>query len=124
MGVGEGERVVVEGEDEAAGGVGTRRKPIRHAGQHVRRFEAEFLAHMRRSHATTLKDIVETGKLSDDGEKAIAEAVEEFKKQFTTSDGSSAAPSDPDAEALAELLAQDDDPLVHQSADELVLDAI
>ncbi|MDA3643276.1 F0F1 ATP synthase subunit alpha [Saccharopolyspora indica] len=67
----------------------------------VRRFEAEFLAHMRRSHATTLKDIVETGKLSDDGEKVIVDAVEDFKKQFTASGGGSVVPSEPDAEALA-----------------------
>ncbi|MER7077034.1 ATP synthase F1 subcomplex alpha subunit [Saccharopolyspora kobensis] len=67
----------------------------------VRRFESEFLAHMRRSHATTLKDIVETGKLSDDGEKVIVDAVEDFKKQFTASGGGSVVPSEPDAEALA-----------------------
>ncbi|KAA5832751.1 F0F1 ATP synthase subunit alpha [Saccharopolyspora hirsuta] len=67
----------------------------------VRRFETEFLAHMRRTHATTLKDIVETGKLSEDGEKAIVDAVEDFKKQFTASDGGSVVPSEPDAEALA-----------------------
>ena len=66
----------------------------------VRRFESEFIAHMRRSHETTLKDIVETGKLSADGEKAIVDAVEEFKKSFTGSAGA-AAPSGPDAEALA-----------------------
>ncbi|MBQ0925283.1 MULTISPECIES: F0F1 ATP synthase subunit alpha [Saccharopolyspora] len=66
----------------------------------VRRFESEFLAHMRRSHETTLKDIVETGKLSADGEKVIVDAIEEFKKSFTGSAGS-AAPSGPDAEALA-----------------------
>ncbi|MER5390874.1 F0F1 ATP synthase subunit alpha [Saccharopolyspora sp. NPDC002686] len=67
----------------------------------VRRFETEFLAHMRRTHETTLKDIVETGKLSADGEKSIVDAVEDFKKQFTASDGASVAPSEPDAEALA-----------------------
>ncbi|MGW1677762.1 F0F1 ATP synthase subunit alpha [Saccharopolyspora sp. NPDC002376] len=67
----------------------------------VRRFETEFLAHMRRSHETTLKDIVETGKLSADGEKSIVDAVEDFKKQFTSSEGVSVAPSEPDAEALA-----------------------
>ncbi|MEB3368293.1 F0F1 ATP synthase subunit alpha [Saccharopolyspora mangrovi] len=65
----------------------------------VRRFEREFLAHMRRNHETTLKDIVETGKLSADGEKVIVDAVEEFKKSFTGS--ATTAPSEPDAEALA-----------------------
>ena len=67
----------------------------------VRRFEADFLAHLRRTHDSVLKDIVESKKLSDDGIKIIVESVEDFKKQFTTSDGSSAAPSEPDAEALA-----------------------
>ncbi|GAA2348288.1 F0F1 ATP synthase subunit alpha [Saccharopolyspora halophila] len=66
----------------------------------VKRFEQEFLGHMRRAHETTLKDIVETGKLSADGEKAIADAVEDFKKQFTGSEGTP-APSAPEAEALA-----------------------
>lgn len=49
----------------------------------VRRFEAEFLAHLRRSQAGVLSEIVETNKLSEDGEKAIAKEVEEFKEQFT-----------------------------------------
>ncbi|TDD09739.1 F0F1 ATP synthase subunit alpha [Saccharopolyspora terrae] len=65
----------------------------------VRRFESEFLAHMRRNHETTLKDIVETGKMSADAEKVIVDAVEEFKKSFTGS--ATTAPSEPDAEALA-----------------------
>ncbi|GAA0515635.1 ATP synthase subunit alpha [Saccharopolyspora subtropica] len=68
----------------------------------VRRFESEFLAHLRRTHETTLKDIVETGKLSEDAEKTIVDAVEDFKKQFTASSGESVAPgAEPDAEALA-----------------------
>ncbi|PKW19780.1 F0F1 ATP synthase subunit alpha [Saccharopolyspora spinosa] len=67
----------------------------------VRRFENEFLGYVRRTSETTLKDIVETGKLSEDGEKAIVSAVEEFKKQFTGSGGESVVPAEPDAEALA-----------------------
>lgn len=67
----------------------------------VRRFESEFLGYVRRTQETTLKDIVETGKLSEDGEKAIVSAVEEFKKQFTGSGGESVVPAEPDAEALA-----------------------
>ncbi|WP_190821626.1 F0F1 ATP synthase subunit alpha [Saccharopolyspora pogona] len=67
----------------------------------VRRFESEFLGYVRRTSETTLKDIVETGKLSEDGEKAIVSAVEEFKKQFTGSGGESVVPAEPDAEALA-----------------------
>jgi F-type H+-transporting ATPase subunit alpha len=68
----------------------------------VRRFENEFLAHLRRTHATTLKDIVETGKLSEDAEKTIVASVDDFKQQFTGSGGVSVVPaSEPDAEALA-----------------------
>ncbi|MEV5539156.1 F0F1 ATP synthase subunit alpha [Saccharopolyspora shandongensis] len=67
----------------------------------VRRFESEFLGHLRRTHETTLKDIAQTGKLSEDGEKAIVDSVEDFKKQFTASGGVSVVPSEPDAEALA-----------------------
>jgi F-type H+/Na+-transporting ATPase subunit alpha len=67
----------------------------------VRRFEAEFLAHLRRTHETVLKEIVESKQLSEDGEKAIVEEVEDFKKQFTATDGSSVAPEEPDAAALA-----------------------
>ncbi|WP_433869896.1 F0F1 ATP synthase subunit alpha [Saccharopolyspora sp. CA-218241] len=65
----------------------------------VPRFEQEFLAHMRRTHETALKDIVETGKLSDDGASTLVSAVEEFKKQFTAS-GASAPLNEPDAEAM------------------------
>ena len=64
----------------------------------VRRFEAEFLAHLRRTHETVLKDIVESKKLSEDGEKIIVESVEDFKKQFTTTGG--AAAEEREAEAL------------------------
>ncbi|MEU6269460.1 F0F1 ATP synthase subunit alpha [Saccharopolyspora shandongensis] len=67
----------------------------------VRRFESEFLGHLRRTHETTLKDIAQTGKLSEDGERAIVDSVEDFKKQFTASGGVSVVPSEPDAEALA-----------------------
>ncbi|MEU5847679.1 F0F1 ATP synthase subunit alpha [Saccharopolyspora shandongensis] len=67
----------------------------------VRRFEGEFLGHLRRTHETTLKDIAQTGKLSEDGEKVIVDSVEDFKKQFTASGGVSVVPSEPDAEALA-----------------------
>lgn len=67
----------------------------------VRRFETEFLAHLRRTHETVLKDIVESKQLSEDGEKAIVDAVEDFKKQFTAADGSSVTPvAEPEAEAM------------------------
>nr|WP_281361351.1 F0F1 ATP synthase subunit alpha [Actinopolyspora biskrensis] len=63
----------------------------------VARFESEFLAHMRRNQETVLKDIVESKKLSDDGAKAIDDAVTEFKKQFTTSEGGAVLPQHEEA---------------------------
>ncbi|NHD18742.1 MULTISPECIES: F0F1 ATP synthase subunit alpha [unclassified Actinopolyspora] len=63
----------------------------------VARFETEFLAHMRRNQETVLKDIVESKKLSDDGAKAIDDAVTEFKKQFTTSEGGAVLPQHEEA---------------------------
>lgn len=63
----------------------------------VARFETEFLAHMRRNQETVLKDIVESKKLSDDGAKAIDDAVTEFKKQFTTSGGGAVLPQHEEA---------------------------
>ncbi|SFD71151.1 ATP synthase F1 subcomplex alpha subunit [Actinopolyspora lacussalsi subsp. righensis] len=63
----------------------------------VRRFESEFLAHMRRNQDTVLKDIVESKKLSDDGVRAIEDSVTEFKKQFTTSEGGAALPQHDEA---------------------------
>jgi F-type H+-transporting ATPase subunit alpha len=53
----------------------------------VRRFEAEFLDHLRRSHEAVLTDIRESKKLSDDAEKGIVDAVNAFKQQFTASSG-------------------------------------
>ncbi|GLZ30201.1 ATP synthase subunit alpha [Lentzea sp. NBRC 105346] len=53
----------------------------------IRRFVADFKDSMRRNNADVLKDIVETKKLSDDAKKRIVDAVSEFKKQFTASDG-------------------------------------
>ncbi|MDU0289979.1 F0F1 ATP synthase subunit alpha [Saccharothrix longispora] len=55
----------------------------------VRRFEAEFLDHLRRSHEAVLSGIRESKKLSDDAERGIVDAVNSFKQQFTASNGTS-----------------------------------
>ncbi|MBB5955276.1 F-type H+-transporting ATPase subunit alpha [Saccharothrix tamanrassetensis] len=63
----------------------------------VRRFESEFLDHVRRSHEVILSDIRESKKLSDDTEKGIVDAVNAFKQQFTASNGATVvneAPAD------------------------------
>ncbi|QFZ22971.1 F0F1 ATP synthase subunit alpha [Saccharothrix syringae] len=64
----------------------------------VRRFEAEFLDHVRRNHEAILSGIRESKVLSDDAERGIVDAVEAFKKQFTPSGG---APVVNDAPATA-----------------------
>ncbi|MBA8825191.1 F-type H+-transporting ATPase subunit alpha [Saccharopolyspora lacisalsi] len=68
--------------------------------EEVRRFETEFLDYMRRNHETVLTDIVESRQLSDDGEKVVVDAVDEFKKQFNVSKDSGSAPVESHEEAL------------------------
>ncbi|MFJ6672120.1 F0F1 ATP synthase subunit alpha [Actinosynnema sp. NPDC091369] len=55
----------------------------------VRRFESEFLDHVRRSHDVILSDIRESKKLSDDTRNGIVDAVNAFKQQFSASNGAS-----------------------------------
>ncbi|XVV02537.1 F0F1 ATP synthase subunit alpha [Actinosynnema sp. CA-248983] len=63
----------------------------------VRRFEAEFLEHVRRNHDVILSSIREAKTLSEDTEKGIVDAVNAFKQQFTASNGATVvneAPAD------------------------------
>ncbi|RJQ66911.1 F0F1 ATP synthase subunit alpha [Pseudonocardiaceae bacterium YIM PH 21723] len=53
----------------------------------VRRFEKDAVDYLRRTHASILTDIRESKVLSKDNEGNIVDAINEFKKQFTTSDG-------------------------------------
>ncbi|HEX6232509.1 MAG TPA: F0F1 ATP synthase subunit alpha [Jiangellaceae bacterium] len=53
----------------------------------VRRFEAEFLDFMRREHQDVVDTIAKSGKLSDESEAALKEAVGAFKGQFVTAAG-------------------------------------
>ncbi|MGH3794912.1 MAG: F0F1 ATP synthase subunit alpha [Pseudonocardiaceae bacterium] len=55
----------------------------------VRRFEREFLDVIRRHHKDVVDTIRDTKQFSDDTERQLVAAVQEFKKAFTTSDGSS-----------------------------------
>jgi F-type H+-transporting ATPase subunit alpha len=68
----------------------------------VRRFESEFLDHVRRNHEGILGEIRDTGKLSDELAERIEKVVNDFKKEFTASDGSSVVPKEAQAEALDE----------------------
>ncbi|MEU4441755.1 F0F1 ATP synthase subunit alpha [Actinosynnema sp. NPDC050801] len=67
----------------------------------VRRFESEFLDHVRRSHEVILSDIRESKKLSDDTERGIVDAVTAFKQQFTASGGATTAVNEAPADAMA-----------------------
>jgi F-type H+-transporting ATPase subunit alpha len=53
----------------------------------IRRFEREFLDHLRTSKKDLLAGIVETGKLEDGTIDALTDAIAAFKLGFTTADG-------------------------------------
>ncbi|ACZ31465.1 ATP synthase F1, alpha subunit [Xylanimonas cellulosilytica DSM 15894] len=52
----------------------------------IKRFEAELLDHLRRS-TDVLSTIATTGKLEDETESALSDAVEEFRNGFLKGDG-------------------------------------
>ncbi|MCV7342944.1 F0F1 ATP synthase subunit alpha [Mycolicibacterium rhodesiae] len=66
----------------------------------VSRFESEFLEHVKASHSEILEGIKESKKLSEDAEKKLVSVIDEFKKGFAASDGSSVVADEHDAEAL------------------------
>ncbi|WP_020657296.1 F0F1 ATP synthase subunit alpha [Amycolatopsis benzoatilytica] len=71
----------------------------------VRRFNLEFLDSARRKHAEVLGAIRDTGKFEDDTRDALIAAVNEFKKEFTTSEGK---PLESNADAMdAEKVGQE-----------------
>ncbi|HEU0087817.1 MAG TPA: F0F1 ATP synthase subunit alpha [Pseudonocardiaceae bacterium] len=53
----------------------------------VRRFEREFLDHIRRHHSGILDTIRESKQFSEDTEQQLVDAVAEFKNSFTTFEG-------------------------------------
>ena len=67
----------------------------------VRRFETEFIDHLRGSHDEILKDIRESKTLSDETSDKLEEVINQFKRGFDTSDGSSVVP-DEHVEAMDE----------------------
>ena len=60
----------------------------------VSRFEAEFLDHVRASEADILKQIRESGKLGDELSDKLVGVINQFKKGFAASDGSSVVPDE------------------------------
>jgi F-type H+-transporting ATPase subunit alpha len=67
----------------------------------VQRFEREFLEHVKASHEDILKEIRESKKLSEELEEKLVKVVNDFKKGFDTTDGSSVVP-DEHADAMDE----------------------
>ena len=68
----------------------------------VARFEQEVLEHVKASHEDILKAIRETKKLSEEDEEKLSDVINEFKKGFSASDGSSVVVNEADAEAMDE----------------------
>src|SRR5882762_4503934 len=60
----------------------------------VGRFEAELLDHVRASEGDILKQIRETGKLGEDLSEKLVEVINQYKKGFAASDGSSVVPDE------------------------------
>jgi F-type H+/Na+-transporting ATPase subunit alpha len=67
----------------------------------VRRFETEFLDHLRASKDGILSEIRESQKLGEEQENKLTDAVNEFKKGFAATGGGSVVP-DEHVEALDE----------------------
>jgi len=70
----------------------------------VRRFESEFLDHLRRNESGILDEIRDTGKFPDETIDRLKGVVKDFKGQFTGADGSTVVPKDEPVDAL-----EDDD---------------
>ncbi|HZZ51913.1 MAG TPA: F0F1 ATP synthase subunit alpha [Pseudonocardia sp.] len=68
----------------------------------ITRFEDEFLDHVRRNEDGILAEIRDTGKLPDETSEQLVNVVTEFKKGFTTTDGSSVVPKEDQDDAMDE----------------------
>ncbi|CAM5728178.1 F0F1 ATP synthase subunit alpha [Mycolicibacterium aubagnense] len=66
----------------------------------VSRFSAELLEHVKASHADILEGIKTTKKLSEENEEKLVSVINEFKKGFAATDGSSVVVKEAAAEAL------------------------
>jgi F-type H+/Na+-transporting ATPase subunit alpha len=60
----------------------------------VQKFEREFLEHVKGSQEGILKEIRESKKLSEELEEKLEKVVNDFKKGFDTTDGSSVVPDE------------------------------
>jgi F-type H+-transporting ATPase subunit alpha len=66
----------------------------------IRRFEQDFLEHIRLSEKDILTEIGESQQFGEDIEKRVVDALNEFKKSFTASDGSSVVGNEGESEAM------------------------
>ncbi|MCG8921394.1 F0F1 ATP synthase subunit alpha [Lentzea sp. CC55] len=73
----------------------------------IRRFVAEFKDSLRRNHADVLSGIVETKQFGEDSQKRVVDAVKEFKKQFTASDGTTIVNEAPEKALDADKVGQE-----------------
>jgi F-type H+/Na+-transporting ATPase subunit alpha len=81
----------------------------------VRRFETEFLDHIRASEEGILSEIRESQKLTEEMEKRLTEAIDEFKKGFAATGGGSVVP-DEHVDALDEEKVAKEAVQVHKPA--------
>jgi F-type H+-transporting ATPase subunit alpha len=81
----------------------------------VRRFETEFLDHIRASEEGILSEIRESQKLGEEMEKKLTDAVNDFKKGFAATGGGSVVP-DEHVEALDEEKVAKEAVRVHKPA--------
>jgi F-type H+/Na+-transporting ATPase subunit alpha len=66
----------------------------------VQRFETEFLEHVQASHEDIYEGIRESKKLPEEAEEKLTTVVNDFKKGFAATDGSSVVDNEAEAEAL------------------------
>jgi F-type H+-transporting ATPase subunit alpha len=66
----------------------------------VRRFESEFLDFVARNHNGIFDEIRQSKALGDDAVQSLEKAVEDFYRQFTTSEGENLKVNEPEAEAM------------------------
>jgi F-type H+-transporting ATPase subunit alpha len=68
----------------------------------VQRFESEFLEHVKGSHDGIFNDIRETKKFPEEAQDKLTGIVNEFKKGFAATDGSSVAVNEAETDAMNE----------------------
>jgi F-type H+/Na+-transporting ATPase subunit alpha len=81
----------------------------------VQKFEREFLEHVKSSHENILDEIRESKKFSEELEETLEKAVNDFKKGFATTDGSSVVP-DEHVDAMDEEDVEKESVKVHKPA--------